>query len=105
MHVYSEQGKIVRLQLYPHKDVSSRTEEFYLRGGKLVFALIQDKGPAQEGAESHAAGKALYFKNGKLLEYADRSKEPEASVAEEKKMYETRLPYEVSELLAIVKKK
>lgn len=103
MDAYYEGDKLVRLQLYPHPAVSSRTEEFYLINDKLVFAYIQDKGPKNEGRDMGEAGKEFYFDNGKLIKMEDRSGEPNAHADQEKKMYEARLPYEISELLDILK--
>ena len=50
-------------------------------------------------------GKELYFDNGKLIKVEDRSGEPSVDPNQEKKMYEARLPHEISELLDILKKK
>lgn len=105
MDAYYEGDKLVRLQLYPHKGISGRTEEFYLMDDKLVFAYIQDTGPKNEGRDMGQPGKELYFDNGNLIKMEDRSGEPNAHPNQEKKMYETRLPYEISELLDILKKK
>ena len=102
---YYEGDKLVRLQLYPHKDVSSRNEEFYLMNDKLVFAYIQDKGPKNEGRDMGQPGKELYFDNGKLIKLEDHSGEPSVDPDQEKKMYQARLPQEISELLDILKKK
>lgn len=103
MDAYYEGGKLVRLQLYPHKGISGRTEEFYLMDDKLVFAYIQDKGPKHEGRDMGEPGKEFYFHNDKLIKMEDRSGEQEINAVQEKKMYEARLPYEVSELLHILK--
>lgn len=105
MDAYYEGDKLVRIQLYPHAAVSGRTEEFYLMDNKLVFAFIQDKGPKHEGKDMGEPGKELYFWNDKLLKYDDKSGEPEPNVEQEKKMYETRLPFEISELLMILNSK
>ena len=105
MDAYYEGAKLVRIQLYPHSGISGRTEEFYLMDNKLVFAFIQDKGPKHEGKDSGEPGKELYFHNGKLIKYNDQAGEPESNVEQEKKMYESRLPYEVADLLEILKKK
>jgi hypothetical protein len=104
MHAYYEGTKLVRIQLYPRKGVSERTEEFYLMDNKLVFAFIQDKGPKHEGRDAGEPGKELYFHDDKVIQFDDRSGEPATNVEQEKKMYETRLPYEISELLEILKK-
>jgi len=103
MDAYYEGSKLVRLQLYPHGATSGRTEEFYLMDNKLVFAFIQDKGPKHEGKDMGGPGKELYFHNDKLIKFEDRSGDPKAThVDQEKKMYETRLPYEILELLEIL---
>lgn len=104
LDAYYEGDVLVRLQLYPHAG-SQRTEEFYLIDGKLAFAFIQDQGPKHEGRDMGEAGKELYFVEDKLVRYDDRSGEPETNLDQEKRMYETRLPYEVSELLEILKRK
>lgn len=104
MDAYYDGSKLVRLQLYPHPDISQRTEEFYLMDNKLVFAYIQDKGPKEEGRDMGQPGKELYFHNDRLIKFEDRSGEPATHEEQEKKMYEARLPYEISELLDILKK-
>jgi hypothetical protein len=103
MDAYYEADKLVRIQLYPHKGVSGRTEEFYLMDDKLVFAFIQDAGPKNEGKDTGEPGKELYFDNDKLIKFEDKSGEPTKNLTQEKKMYETRLPYEIAELLEILK--
>jgi hypothetical protein len=105
MDAYYEGDKLVRLQLYPHKGISGRTEEFYLMDDELVFAYIQDTSPKNEGRDMGQPGKELYFDNGKLIKVEDRSGEPTAHPDQERKMYEARLPYEISELLDILRKK
>ena len=105
MDAYYEGDKLVRLQLYPHKGVSGRTEEFYLMNDKLVFAYIQDKGPKNEGRDMGQPGKEFYFDNDRLIKMEDRSGETSVDSDQEKKMYEARLPYEITELLDILKKK
>jgi len=104
MDAYYEGDKLVRLQLYPRPGASGRTEEFYLMDNKLVFAFIQDTGPKNEGRDMGQPGKELYFDNGKLIKLEDRSGDPNGNPNQEKKMYEARLPYEISELLEILKK-
>lgn len=102
MDAYYDGDKLVRIQLYPHKGISERTEDFYLMDNKLVFAFIQDKGPKHEGQDIGEPGKELYFQSGKLIKFEDRSGDKQVNVEQEKKMYETRLPYEISELLELL---
>jgi hypothetical protein len=104
MDAYYEGSNLVRIQLYPHKSVSERTEEFYLMDNKLVFAFIQDNG-SNEGKDVGKPGKEFYFHNNKLIKFENRSGDPAMNDDQEKKMYETRLPYEVSELLEVLNKK
>ena len=104
MDAYYEGTTLVRIQLYPHESISGRTEEFYLMDNKLVFAFIQDKGPKHEGKDKGEPGKEFFFHNDKLIKFEDRSGDPKAMHSEqEKKMYESRLPYEIVELLEILK--
>ena len=102
MDAYYDGDKLVRIQLYPHKGISERTEEFYLMDNKLVFVFIQDKGPKHEGKDAGEPGKEFYFQGDKLIQFDDKSGEKEKFAEQEKKMYETRLPYEIDELLEIL---
>lgn len=104
MAAYYEGSKLVRIQLYPHLGCSGRSEEFYLMDNKLVFAFIQNGGLKQEGRDMGQPGKELYFHDDKIIMIEDRSDEPATHAEQEKKMYEAGLPYEVSELLDILKK-
>ena len=98
LDAYYEGTQLVRLQLhYLRTGTSERTSELHLRDNKLVFALIQDKGPKREAKE-------LYFHNDKLIKFEDRGGEQSANAEQEKKMYESRLPLEISKLLEILKK-
>lgn len=102
MDAYYEGDKVVRIQLYPHKGVSERTEEFYIMDGKLVFVFIQDQGPKHEGADMGEPGKEMFFYNDKLISYEDRSGE-KGNIEADKKLYETKMPVEANELLEILK--
>jgi hypothetical protein len=104
MAAYYEGSKLVRIQLYPHLGCSGRSEEFYLMDDKLVFAFSQNKGLKQEGRDMGQPGKELYFHDDKIIKIEDRSDEPATHPEQEKKMYEAGLPYEISELLDILKK-
>jgi hypothetical protein len=105
MDAYYEGTKLVRIQLYPHKSISGRTEEFYVMDDKLVFAFIQDTGPKREGKDAGEPGKEFYFQNDKLIKFEDRTGRHAANVDQEIKMYETRLPYELAQFVEILKQK
>lgn len=100
--VFSEGDKIIRLMLYPHKGATERSEEFYLQNGKLVFVFIQNI-EKHEGKDTGEPGLEIYFDNDKLIKMNDTSGEIVKNIEEEKKMYESRMPYEVNELLEIIK--
>ncbi|HPS77763.1 MAG TPA: hypothetical protein PLS53_06385 [Thermoanaerobaculaceae bacterium] len=102
VEAYCEGDQVIRIQLYPHPGVSERTEEFYLKGNRLVFAFIQDRGPKHEGKDTGEPGKEFYFDQGRLIKLVDRTSEGEKHPDAAKAMYETRLPYEVLELLDIL---
>lgn len=102
---YYEGARLVRLQLYYlRKGIGERRDVFYLRDNKLVFAFIQEKDPRQEGKDMGETGQELYFYENKLIKFEDRSSEQSANAEQEKKVYESRLPLEVSKLLEILKK-
>ena len=100
---YYDGDKLVRIQLYPHKGISERTEEFYIIDGKLAFAFIQDKGPKEEGKDAGLPGKEFYFDGGKIVKYANTTGEKVKDEEAEMKMYESKLPIEVNELIEILK--
>lgn len=102
VEAYYDGDQVIRIQLYPHPGVSQRTEEFYLQGNRLVFAFIQDRGPKHEGKDAGEPGKEFYFHHDKLIKMVDRSGESEKHPEAAKAMYETRLPYEVLELLDVL---
>lgn len=64
IHFYSKDGQLVRIKTYPHEASSSRTEEFYLKDGELVVAVIEDNGLDNEGADNEPADKVYYYKDG-----------------------------------------
>ena len=104
LDAYYEGPVLVRIQLYPHAATSERTEEFYVMENHLVYAFIQDKGPKHEGRDMGEPGKEIYFDHDRLIAFEDRSGEPSINLAAEKRMYEASLPYEVSQVLAILAK-
>lgn len=100
---YSDGDKLVRIQAYPHKGISERTEEFYLMDGKLVFVSIKDKGLEVKEGKDVGMGKEFYFDNDKLIKYDNKSGEVSKNIDEEKKMYESKLPYEAKDFIDIIK--
>lgn len=103
MDAYSDGDKLVRIQVYPHKGISERTEEFYYMDGKLVFVSIKDKGLEVKEGKDLGIGKEFYFDNDKILKYDNKSGEESKNIDEEKKMYESKLPFEAKEFFEIAK--
>ena len=94
MHGYFDGDKLVRVQTYPHKGISTRTEEFYFMDGKLVFVAINDKGTVTtEGKDSGTENKEFYFDNDKLIKYDNKTKEVDKNLDDAKKMYESKLHF------------
>jgi hypothetical protein len=103
MDAYSDGDKLVRIQVYPHKGISERTEEFYYMDEKLVFVSIKDKGLEVKEGKDLGMGKEFYFDSDKLIKYDNKSGEESKNIEEEKKMYESKLPYEGKEFFEIAK--
>lgn len=103
MDTYSDGDKLVRIQVYPHKGISERTEEFYYMDGKLVFVSIKDKGLEVKEGKDEGMGKEFYFDGDKLIKYDNKSGEQIKNLEEEKKMYETKLVFEGKEFLELAK--
>lgn len=77
---YSENGNLLRVKSYPYAQISSRTEEFYFRDGKLIFAYIEDDGMQGEGGGMHTKGKEYYYNDGLFVAERNMSGESERSV-------------------------
>ena len=101
---YLDGDKLVRIQAYPHKGISERTEEFYYMDGKLVFVSIKDKGLEVKEGKDAGMGKEIYFDNDKIVKYDNKSGEETKNIDEEKKVYETKLPFESKEFMEIYNK-
>lgn len=99
---YYDGNNLVRIQTYPYAN-SERREEFYIKDGKLAFVFISDKGPNDEGKDTGDKGKEFYFDNDKLVKYVNNTGEKETNADAEKNMYETRLPYELSDWIDLLK--
>jgi len=65
LHTYADGDKVVRLKVYPA--AGSKTEEFYYRDGRLVFAFVEPSGAGKKGPEPDAKGSKYYFDDGQLI--------------------------------------
>lgn len=61
IHFYTKDNQVVRIKTYPYAKVSTRTEEFYLDNGRLILAVIEDKGEAPKGEALDQLDKVYYF--------------------------------------------
>lgn len=102
IHFYTTDGQIARIKTYPYANISPRTEEFYLDGGKLILAVIEDNGAGDRGKTAEQIDKMYYFHNGSVIHETRSESETEygvrASDGEE-------LLVEVQEYLEIFKSK
>lgn len=61
IHFYTKDNQVVRIKTYPYTKISARTEEFYLDNGRLILAVIEDKGDAPKGEALDQLDKVYYF--------------------------------------------
>lgn len=103
MHAYTQGDQLVRVKLYPHEGISTRTEEFYFSNEELQIVFIEDYGKSEgEDNMETPEGKTFWFKDGKLIK--SKNKSDDAKVLDEK-YYEAVLLNEAEEYKEIVLKK
>tara|TARA_B100000508_G_scaffold60116_1_gene46730 strand:- start:10707 stop:11291 length:585 start_codon:yes stop_codon:yes gene_type:complete len=97
IHFYMMDGNIVRIKTYPHAEVSTRTEEFYLKDGNLVLAVIEDNGEGERGKAKESIDKMYYYLDGGMIkevngeekaEYAIKQSDAEELLSEVKEYLE-----------------
>ncbi len=97
IHFYTMDGIVVRIKTYPYAEVSKRTEEFYLKDGNLVLAVIEDNGEGTRGKDNESIDKMYYFQNGEMIkevngeekeEYAIKQSDAEELLSEVKEYME-----------------
>lgn len=93
IHIYLEDGNVVRIKSYPYADISKRTEEFYFDKGNLILAVIEDNGDETGGKEE--VDKLIYFHNGEAYSEVSKGDEQEMTTlkAEGEELYEETLEY------------
>lgn len=84
IHVYTDEGRVVRVKTYPHEGISERTEEFYydLTTGDLRLAVIEDEGLQEDDETEATDSKVYYFFDGELIHEVNASGETETSIRE-----------------------
>ena len=84
IHVYTDEGRVVRVKTYPHEGISERTEEFYydLTTTDLRLAVIEDEGLQEDGEAEATDSKVYYFFDGELIHEVNASGEAETSIRE-----------------------
>ena len=80
IHFYEKDGEVVRIKSYPYEGISERTEEFYLKDGQLVLAVIEDHGHYERGKEKEEIDKIYYFDNEEVIKEIASDKELEFAV-------------------------
>lgn len=80
IHFYSKDGSLVRIKTYPYKNITSRTEEFYLQNGKLMLVVIEDNGDAKREEENNSIDKMYYYLNGEFVQEVSNEKENDFTI-------------------------
>lgn len=93
IHIYLEDGKVMRIKSYPYEGITKRTEEFYFDHGNLILAVIEDDGEEAGGKEE--VDKLIYFHNGEAYSEVSQGDEQELSSlkAEGEELYEETMEY------------
>jgi hypothetical protein len=98
---YLEDSQVVKIVTIPYKQISSRTEEFYFQGGKLLLANIEDEGlKNKEGQEK--IDKSYYYFNDQFIKEDNKTTEKETTI---RTSDGERLLQEAGEYLTLVPKK
>jgi hypothetical protein len=100
INAYMLDNQIVRIITVPHTNITNRTEEFYFDNGKLILALIQDKGPGTDPAKEQSS-KSYYFNDDQVIKEINNSSETEYSI---RNSDGERLLQEAREYMQILKK-
>jgi len=82
IHFYTLDGKLVRIKTYPYESITDRTEEFYLKNGELLLAVIEDDGDGDRGKAAEEIDKLYFFSDGELVREVHKTEEREYSLRE-----------------------
>ncbi len=99
---FTENGQIVKIVTLPYKQITKRTEEFTFKQGKLILALIADKGIDEKGNIEKDIDKEYYFSDGICIKENNRSNEKETAI---RNSDSERLLQEANEYLDLMPKK
>lgn len=97
MHVYTIDGNVRRIKTYPHEGISTRTEEFYFKKGKLILAVVEDKGTEadERGVGKDNIDKLFYYENGEFVTavFKNEDKEDHANQSEKLELQDEAAEY------------
>ena len=99
---FTENGQIVKIVTLPYKQITKRTEEFTFKQGKLILALIADKGINEKVNIEKEIDKAYNFSDGICIKENNRSNEKETTI---RNSDNERLLQEANEYLDLMPKK
>lgn len=100
MHAYMMDDNIVRIKMYPHENISKRSEEFYYMDGELVLVFIEDEGSNKKGKDDSRMGKTYWFHNGELINEENKTGEQELTTQDadsERLLQEAKEFYEIAQ--------
>ena len=59
IHVYVQNGNVVKIKTYPYAGISKRTEEFYANKDGLLLVVIEDNGEETNDKENNEIDKYI----------------------------------------------
>lgn len=77
---YVLDDELVRIKTHPYEQVSKRTEEFYLEGGNLILAVIEDDGSTERGKSNDQIDKLYYFHEGEIIKEQRAERETDYNI-------------------------
>ncbi|MGB6035463.1 MAG: hypothetical protein WBG42_04290 [Cryomorphaceae bacterium] len=99
---YTTNDKVVRIKTYPSAENGAKTEEFYFKDDRLVFAIAENEGAINDTVPEKETAEGFYYSNGELI--VDESFEITEATQEEKDEMDlaTKLQDEGKEYLSLV---
>jgi uncharacterized protein YcfL len=80
IHFYIIDNQVVRIKTYPYNQISTRTEEFYLKNNELILAIIEDDGSVERKKGEELIDKMYYYHQGEIIKESKFKDEAEYGI-------------------------